>query len=355
MQKDKTKEDLTKEIKLLQKRIAELEILSSKQQQQQQQQQQIRRLAMVVLDSNDAITLKDFNGQITAWNRGAELMYGYSEKEALQMNVWQLTPPDKKVEHTEFIRRLMEGKTVASFETQRVTKDGRVLDVWLTVTKVLDDAGKPIGIASTERDITERKKLDKLLKEIEERYRVLIQALPQVVYEVETDGKFIFVSDGVKQLGYTPEELIGKRFKEIVHPDDFEVVSRFIVLPKYRGRITGAENSPKLFDERRTNGRMTQHLQIRLLRKSQNEAQGDYCYCEIDSIGEWDRPVEDKDKNLLGSIGIIQDITERKKMEGEMRKRLHELEIFYKASIGREERILELKKEIEGLKKELGK
>jgi len=159
-QKDKSKEELFEEIKLLQKRIAELETpaSSSKQQQQQQQQQQIRRLATVVRDSNDAITLKDFDGRIIAWNHGAELMYGYSEEEALQMNVRQLTPPDKEVEHAEFIRRLEAGETIASFETQRVSKDGRILDVWLTVTKVLDDDGKPVGIASTERDVTERNK-----------------------------------------------------------------------------------------------------------------------------------------------------------------------------------------------------
>ena len=98
------------------------------------QQQQMKRLATVVRDSNDAITLKDFDGRITAWNRGAELMYGYSEKEALQMNVRRLTPPAKETEYAEFIRRLMAGETAPSFETQRVTKNGRILDIWLTAT-----------------------------------------------------------------------------------------------------------------------------------------------------------------------------------------------------------------------------
>ena len=158
-QKDKTKEELIEEIKLLQKRIAELDTTDT------ESKQQMRRLAAVVRDSNDAITLKDFDGQITAWNRGAELMYGYSEKEALEMNVRQLTPPDKEREHAEFIRRLMAGGTVSSFETQRVAKDGRILDVWLTVTKVVDDTGKPIGIATTEREITERKKTETALRE----------------------------------------------------------------------------------------------------------------------------------------------------------------------------------------------
>ncbi|MFH1075219.1 MAG: PAS domain S-box protein [Candidatus Firestonebacteria bacterium] len=175
-------------------------------------------------------------------------------------------------------------------------------------------------LGKSENDITERRKSDGLLKESEERCRILIQTLPYVVYEVDAEGRFIFVSNAVKQLGYVSKDLIGKHFKEIVHPDDFEVVSRFIVLPKYRGKTTGAENSPKLFDERRTGERMTQHFQIRLLRKSQDEARDDYCYCEIDSTGKWDRPVEDKDKNFLGSIGIIQEITARKRAEEALRE-----------------------------------
>jgi PAS domain S-box-containing protein len=122
------------------------------------------RLATVVRDSNDAITIQDFEGRITAWNRGAELMFGYSEQEALQMKIWQLAPPDKAAEQKDFNRRLFAGENVSSFETQRLTKDRRLLDVWLTVTKLIDNAGKVIGIASTERDITERKKNELGLK-----------------------------------------------------------------------------------------------------------------------------------------------------------------------------------------------
>ncbi len=122
------------------------------------EEENLRRFATVVRDSNDAITIQDFEGRITAWNRGAELMYGYSEEEALAMNIERLTAPGKVDEQKDFIRRLIAGEAITSFETQRVTKDGRILDVWMTVTKLMDDAGKPIGIASTERDITARKR-----------------------------------------------------------------------------------------------------------------------------------------------------------------------------------------------------
>jgi PAS domain S-box-containing protein len=126
----------------------------------------LRRMATVVRDSNDAITIQNFEGGITAWNRGAELMYGYSEEEAFQSNIDRLTTPNKVLEQKAFIQRLVAGEDVTSFETQRVTKDGRVLNVWMTVTKLVDDTGRPVGIASTERDITARKQAEIEIKNL---------------------------------------------------------------------------------------------------------------------------------------------------------------------------------------------
>ena len=134
-------------------------------------QEGARRLAAVLRDSNDAITLWDLKGRILAWNHGAELMYGFTEAEALQMSIGRLTPPDRRADQKEMTRRLMAGQTISSFETQRLTKDGRILDVWLTVTALVDNAGKTIGFAYTDRDITERKvaeaRLERTLAELE--------------------------------------------------------------------------------------------------------------------------------------------------------------------------------------------
>ena len=69
------------------------------------EEENLRRFATVVRDSNDAITIQDFNGRITAWNRGAELMYGYGEAEALTTNIERLTTPGKVAEQKNFIRR----------------------------------------------------------------------------------------------------------------------------------------------------------------------------------------------------------------------------------------------------------
>jgi two-component system CheB/CheR fusion protein len=114
----------------------------------------VGRLGAVVRDSNDAVTVQDFEGRILAWNPGAERMYGWSEAEALEMNIRDIVPEDKRQEALAFVEQIARGEDFASFETQRVTKDGRVLDVWLTVTTLVDEAGEPYAIATTERDVT---------------------------------------------------------------------------------------------------------------------------------------------------------------------------------------------------------
>ncbi len=117
-----------------------------------------RRLATAVADSNDAVILFDLNGNIQDWNRGAQGLYGWSETEALQMNLRDLTPAGEVDEFPNLIPRLLAGETVASVETHRRTKDGRVRVVWLTATLVLDETKTVAAIATTERDVTERKK-----------------------------------------------------------------------------------------------------------------------------------------------------------------------------------------------------
>ncbi len=116
-------------------------------------EQKLRRLATVITDSNDAITLQDFNGNIMAWNKGAQKMYGYTEDEALKMNVFDMIPEEKRQETETIMGTLKKGKQVKTFNTRRKTKDGKVLDVLLAVTVLKDTTGNPEGIATTERHI----------------------------------------------------------------------------------------------------------------------------------------------------------------------------------------------------------
>jgi len=131
-------------------------------------------LAAIVHDSNDAITVQDFDGNIRFWNLGAKRIYGYTKTEALTMNIRQMVPKNGEGDALAFLKRLKKGETVRSFESQRLTKDGRVIYVWVTVTTLTDEAGNLTAVATTERDITERKQLEKALLATREKEQKLI-------------------------------------------------------------------------------------------------------------------------------------------------------------------------------------
>ena len=116
--------------------------------------QQEQRLAAVVRNSNDAVTLQDFAGRILAWNRRAEEMYGYSEEEALQRNAIELIPDEARAGMRLLWERLQHGERVPPCESRRRAKDGRLFKVLLSTAVLMDQAGNPSAIATTEREMT---------------------------------------------------------------------------------------------------------------------------------------------------------------------------------------------------------
>jgi two-component system CheB/CheR fusion protein len=112
----------------------------------------LRRLAVVVRDAYDAITVQDMEGRILAWNSGAERIYGWSEAEALVMNIRDLIPESLREEALSMVRHLSLAEVLAPYRMQRVAKDGRIVEVWLTATALVNKAGKVYAIATTERE-----------------------------------------------------------------------------------------------------------------------------------------------------------------------------------------------------------
>lgn len=109
------------------------------------------RLAVVVRDANDAITVQTLDGRTIAWNPGAERLYGWSEAEVLQMNVRQRIPRALHERALAQLRQLSQAQNMVALETQRLTKAGMMLDVSITATALLDEAGQVYAIATTER------------------------------------------------------------------------------------------------------------------------------------------------------------------------------------------------------------
>lgn len=108
----------------------------------------------VVDASGEAIIGLTRDDIVATWNQAAQRMFGYSADEVKGEGLSRIVPPERRVEHSTLYSQVRSGQTVAEFETQMLTKDGRLLDVMLTLQRILDDAGNVIGIAATIRDVT---------------------------------------------------------------------------------------------------------------------------------------------------------------------------------------------------------
>jgi PAS domain S-box-containing protein len=119
-----------------------------------------RLLAAIVASSADAIVSKTLDGVITSWNDAAARIFGYAAEEAIGRHISLIIPPELQSEEEEIIAKLRKGMRIEHFETVRVTKDGRTIDVSLSISPVKDAQGAIVGAAKIARDITDRKRAE---------------------------------------------------------------------------------------------------------------------------------------------------------------------------------------------------
>jgi len=134
-------------------------------------------LAAIVDSSDDAIISKKLDGTITSWNKGAERLFGYTASEAIGQHISFIIPANRRDEETVIIERIKKGERLEHFDTVRIRKDKTPLDISLTVSPLRDASGKIIGASKISRDITLRKRIERELRESEDRYRTLADAL----------------------------------------------------------------------------------------------------------------------------------------------------------------------------------
>ena len=165
------------------------------------------RLAAVVRSSHDAIVAKDVNGTITNWNQSAERIFGYKAKEIIGKSILTLIPKDRQKEETEILRKIRRGQSIDHYETVRRCKDGRLIDVSLTISPVKDPNGEIVGVSKIARDITKQKQTERRLAE----QTRLLDLSNDAILVRDGQDRITYWNDGARELyGYPPEEALGK-------------------------------------------------------------------------------------------------------------------------------------------------
>jgi len=166
----------------------------------------IRHLASIVEASDDCIVSKDLNGIITSWNKGAEKILGYSASEMIGTSILQIIPPDHESEEKAILEKIKRGESLEHFETQRVTKDHRMIAVSVTASPIRDSNNQIVGVSKTIRDITAQKR-------IEEQLRLQGHALTAAdngIVITDAEGVILWVNTGFTLLtGYSANETLG--------------------------------------------------------------------------------------------------------------------------------------------------
>jgi PAS domain S-box-containing protein len=239
------------------------------------------RLAAIVESSEDAIVSKTLDGVIRSWNGGAERLFGYTSAEAVGRPITMIIPPERQDEERVILDRLYRGERIEHFETVRVTKDGRRIDISLTVSPLRDLEGHVIGASKVARDVTERKRAEEVLS----RDALLLANVRDAVIVTDLEGAVTYWNEGAARLfGWTAEEMLGRHYV-----DRYPETVRSRIVEEIRSRASAADWSGEYEDFRKDGSRVW--IDARLSRVS-------------DSTG---RPV--------GILGLAHDITDRKRAE----------------------------------------
>ena len=251
------------------------------------------RLAAITESSSDAITAVDLKGRFISWNKAAERLYGYTAAEAIGKPVSILIPPDRRDDFRRLLRGVRHGAGVVGYETARITKTGKRIDVAVTISPIRDAKDRIIGSSAIVRDVTDRKRateeLEKALLKATD-LEAIVNRSPVMVFlwRVADGWPVDYASDNVRQLGYSARDFVSGRvsWPAITHPED---------VPRLEAEVAGhLKKGTDQFVQ-----------QYRLVNKSG----------QTRWVQDVTRAVRDPRGNLTHFQGLVWDITERKKAE----------------------------------------
>jgi PAS domain S-box-containing protein len=182
-------------------------------------------LAALVESSQDAILSKALDGTIMTWNAGAERLYGYRAEEVVGKPFSVLLPPDHAAEADAIMARLRCGEPVPHFETVRVRKDGTRLDVSVSYSPIRDEARRLVGAAVIARDVTERRRAERALREVEARFAAIIDHSPSCIFAKDAQGRYLLANRALAEFaGRDVSEFPGRTDGDFFPP---EVAAQF--------------------------------------------------------------------------------------------------------------------------------
>jgi PAS domain S-box-containing protein len=263
------------------------------------------RLAAIVESSDDAIVSKNLDGIVQSWNWGAERIFGYTAEEMIGQSITILIPISRFDEEPQILQKISHGERIDHYETVRQRKDGKLIDVSLTVSPIYDSAGKVVGASKIARDVTERHRADYLARQL----AAIIESSQDGIIGLDLNCNVTSWNLGAENLyGYAAEEMIGTSISKLCPSD------RLDEEPLLMARIIAGER--------------VEHYETKRQNKNGKV---------IDVSLTWS-PIQGAKGQIIGASKIARDVTERIRMQNE-RNQLLESERAARAEAERATRL----------------
>ncbi len=188
-----------------------------------QAQDELVRLASIVESSDDGIVGKTLAGTILSWNAGAENIYGYCAQEIKGKSIEILAIPERPEEMAQILENIRAGATIDHYETLHLRKDGKQIDVSLTISPIKDATGTLTGISTIARDISDSKRIEKALEQLRHQNELILFFAGEGICGLNKQGKVTFVNPAaVRMAGCSSKQLIDRPLYESLHRSQAE-------------------------------------------------------------------------------------------------------------------------------------